>query len=331
MSYIEIEIDHQLLAEDCTDIMLRWIEDLWISRLTSVSYQALYTLVESTLEPIDILDRGSYLNHELICLLKSVIGSNITFGSLIQDDRSLPGSRLCKIIFTNVCSELPLGTPASIERHQGFLTVVYYFHHTPLPAGFPTYEQRVSLPYSSGKRDGIRIADFTSRIFLPCVTGEFEDVSLDIAANPEQTWLSIPRFLEDLSINKSNDSDSRKDCASVFNGFRLAAGRYCFEVDLSCHNCKKVMLNLHACVGDDEYIDCQVRIEDHISFNTPIWQIYSISTYPRMRFFSYIFLPVDVLHSSVKLFLGEPADSSQISTVKIHSMKFFQIYEEWGH
>jgi hypothetical protein len=329
MPYVELQVSDKL-STDKTDLMLLWIEGLWNSRLTSVSYQIIYCALQQTTNPVNFFDSKKYLNSEVLNLLKSVLAANFTIGTISKDSLAGSGQRLIKIMFDTDFSNVQIHASAAIERYADFTVVTYCDDPLDIPECLPTYEQRIALPYSSGKRDGILITDLTSSIFLPRAEGQVQHVSLDDVSN-SVNWVPLPRFVGDMLVSKRSQCESLQNCASVFTNLKLVPGSYCLEATFVRNQCPKVLLNLHAPRASGESLDFQVSVSDRVYFNNSIWQLFIRNEGSLVHLSAYMRIFLDIPGFSVKWFLSSPTEMDSISTIQVMAMRLFRISEDWGH
>jgi hypothetical protein len=330
MRYIEIDIESSLWGDDAESIVLRWAEHLWTSRLTSTTYQLLYALTRSESGPIGIYISETFSNKEIPDLINSILGLTRNNVFFLINSFQPPDERLCKIAFTKVSDVLASQELSSFERYPDFNIICTYDHPIGTDIYASTYEQRIGLPYSSGKRDGIVIENYTSRIFLPCITGNSEEVIIDDSID-QQNWFSIPRFHGEMVITRSSVKSSLPSCASVYSQTSLAPGYYCIEMMYTTDNSSSQMINLHALLEDRNFFDCQATISESVSPNFAVDQFCKLAIPSGLLILIYFRLPTLAEAFSSKLFLGPHLDECRSSHVRIRHMRLLRIQESWGN
>lgn len=329
MGYIEIEVEDFLQGEPFDNPILAWVENLWQFRLTSISYQALFNLLRSSQLPINFLISGTCLGYDDILLLQKVLGITSPIGKFISSNE-VDKERLCKIILGHPSSLKAENCQFTLENFSELTAVCIYekpIHYNKI---ISTYEQRIGLPYSSGKRDGIFLEDYTSRIFLPAVSKKTCDMFIG-GNSTENHWTGIPRFHSELQITKHATLASSMNGVSVYNDAVLPSGYYSLEALFVADNCASIMLNLHAQFADKEYFDCQVAFTETVSPNQVVNQLFVHYDGSKIFVSAYFRLPRDAQSFSVKWFLGPQKLNTHSSSLLIKHMKLLRIKEGWGH
>jgi hypothetical protein len=330
MTYIEIAIDNSLECNDEDRIVRLWVEHLWSTRLTSMTYQLLYNLVSSISGPINFYVSENFSNDEILSLLKNVLGLRSDREILLINSYHQSGKRLCKIALGQ-SSDIPPGKElATFERYPHFSVVCVYDQLINDDFQVSTYEQRIDLPYSSGKRDGVIIEDYTSRVFLPCVNTISEEVFINNSVD-QQNWFGIPRFHGEMVITRNAATSQLLSGASVYSKSYLLPGYYCMEILYTSDNSSSQMINLHALLEDHSFFDCQVVISELISPNFAVDQLLRLINNSGMLVLIYFKLPQLAEAFSSKLFLGPHLEEERSSHIRIKDMKLVRIKEDWGN